>query len=53
MLCVTSTSLNLSVSLPLVPGPEESKEGSFSVLMAGHLELFIYSEPDFPPFTVH
>lgn len=53
MLCVAGTPLNLPASLPPVPRPVESKDGSFSVLMAGHMELFSHSGPDFPHFRVY
>lgn len=49
MLCMAGTPLKLPASLPLVPGPVEGKDGSFSVLMEWHLEFFIHSELDFPP----
>lgn len=50
MLYVPDT-LNLPACLSFVPGPVESKDGSFSVLMAGQLELFTHSEHDFPSCT--
>lgn len=46
------TPLNLPACLPLVPEPVKNKDGSFSVLMAGHLELFFHSESDFPLYFV-
>lgn len=53
MLCVAGTPLNLSASLSFVPGPVESKDGSFRVLMAGQLELFTHSGHDFLSCTAH
>lgn len=53
MFCMAGTPLNLPASLPLVPGPVEGRDGSFSVLMLGHLELFSHLEYDFPSVRVY
>lgn len=52
MLCVAGT-LNLPARLSFVPGPVERKDGSFSILMAGQLELYTHSEHDFPSCMAH